>query len=226
MEKIEPNNPQKSQIEINQVVSRNDDIEGQNIVPEVEEVEVYDYSKRAQWLRAAVLGANDGLLSTAALMVGVGAVRQDVKTMVLAGLAGLVAGACSMAIGEFVSVYSQYDIEMAQMNRESRVEKSELEAKKKKLPKPLQAAAASAAAFTVGGLVPLVAAFFIKNYQVRVGVVVSAVSLALVGFGGLSAFLGRAPLVKSSLRVLIGGWLAMGITFGLTKLIGLTGFNS
>lgn len=226
MEKIEQNNPQKSQIEINQVVSRNDDIEGQNIVPEVEEVEVYDYSKRAQWLRAAVLGANDGLLSTAALMVGVGAVRQDVKTMVLAGLAGLVAGACSMAIGEFVSVYSQYDIEMAQMNRESRVEKSELEAKKKKLPKPLQAAAASAAAFTVGGLVPLVAAFFIKNYQVRVGVVVSAVSLALVGFGGLSAFLGRAPLVKSSLRVLIGGWLAMGITFGLTKLIGLTGFNS
>ncbi|XP_022897290.1 vacuolar iron transporter homolog 1-like [Olea europaea var. sylvestris] len=226
MEKIEQNNPQKSQIEINQVVSRNDDIEGQNIVPEVEEVEVYDYSKRAQWLRAAVLGANDGLLSTAALMVGVGAVRQDVKTMVLAGLAGLVAGACSMAIGEFVSVYSQYDIEMAQMNRESRVEKSELEAKKKKLPKPLQAAAASAAAFTVGGLVPLVAAFFIKNYQVRVGVVVSAVSLALVGFGGLSAFLGRAPLAKSSLRVLIGGWLAMGITFGLTKLIGLTGFNS
>ncbi|CAI9769237.1 unnamed protein product [Fraxinus pennsylvanica] len=226
MEKIKQSNPQNSQIEINEIVSKNDDIEGQNIVPEIEVVEVYDYSKRAQWLRAAVLGANDGLLSTAALMVGVGAVRQDVKTMVLAGLAGLVAGACSMAIGEFVSVYSQYDIEVAQMNRESRVDKSELEVKKKKLPNPLQAAAASAAAFTVGGLVPLVAAAFIKNYLVRVGMVVAAVSLALVGFGGLSAFLGRSPLVKSSLRVLIGGCLAMGITFGLTKLIGLTGLNS
>ncbi|VVA93456.1 unnamed protein product [Arabis nemorensis] len=67
-------------------------------------------SKRAQWLLAAVLGANDGLVSTASLMMGVGAVKQDVKVMVLSGL---VAGACSMAIGEFVSVYSQYDIEKA-----------------------------------------------------------------------------------------------------------------
>ncbi|KAL2491014.1 Vacuolar iron transporter4 [Abeliophyllum distichum] len=219
MEAIKQNNPQKSLIEINQIVSRNDDFEGQNTVQEIEEVKVYDYSKRAQWLRAAVLGANDGLLSTASLMVGVGAVRQDVKTMVLAGLAGLVAGASSMAIGEFVSVYSQYDIEVAQMKRENtRVEKSEL-------PNPLQAAAASATAFTVGGLVPLVAAAFIKNYRVRVGVVVAAVSLALVAFGGLGAFLGRSPLVKSSLRILIGGWFAMGITFGLTKLIGSIGLN-
>ena len=82
------------------------------------ETKDFDYSKRSQWLRAAVLGANDGLVSTASLMMGVGAVKQDIKVMILTGFAGLVAGACSMAIGEFVSVYSQLDIEVAQMKRE------------------------------------------------------------------------------------------------------------
>ncbi|RYR35623.1 hypothetical protein Ahy_A10g050759 isoform A [Arachis hypogaea] len=161
------------------------------VVVTPEEVEVFDYAKRAQWLRAAVLGANDGLLSTASLMMGVGAVKQDVKTMILTGVAGLVAGACSMAIGEFVSVYSQYDIEH-----------------KNKLPNPYTAAMASAVAFSVGALVPLLAAAFIKDYKV---------------FGGVGAVLGKAPFVKSSLRVLIGGWLAMAVTFGLTKLAGHVG---
>lgn len=159
-------------------------------------------------------------------MVGVGAIRKDVKTMILAGIAGMVAGACSMAIGEFVSVYSQYDIEMAQIEREykvNRVEKCDLEAERKRLPSPAKAAAASGVAFAVGAVVPLVAASFIRDYVVRLGVVVGAVSIALLGFGGLSAFLGRAPLVKSLARVLIGGWMAMGITFGLTKLIGCIG---
>ncbi|KAI8528655.1 hypothetical protein RHMOL_Rhmol12G0164300 [Rhododendron molle] len=183
-------------------------------------------STRAQWLRAAVLGANDGLLSTASLMVGVGAVRKDVKTMVLTGIAGLVAGACSMAIGEFVSVYSQYDIGMAQIERESSIEvvrevirENEIEERKGKLPSPFQAATASALSFSIGAFVPLLAAGFISDYKVRLGVVVAAVSLALLGFGALSAVLGRAPVVKPSLRVLVGGWLAMGVTFGLTKLI-------
>ncbi|KAA8545557.1 hypothetical protein F0562_020341 [Nyssa sinensis] len=189
------------------------DIEGQTMPSLEVEVEVFDYSKRAQWLRAAVLGANDGLLSTASLMVGVGAVRKDIKTMILTGIAGLIAGACSMAIGEFVSVYSQYDIEVAQMKRESMtrdVGASEMEESKKKLPSPLQAAAASAAAFAVGAFVPLLAAAFIKEYKVRLGVVIAAVSLALLGFGYLGAVLGKAPVVKSSLRVLVGGWVAMG----------------
>ncbi|CAL9197305.1 unnamed protein product, partial [Musa hybrid cultivar] len=79
-----------------------------------------DYSQRAQWLRAAVLGANDGLVSTASLMMGVGAVKGDAKAMIVSGFAGLVAGACSMAIGEFVSVYSQLDIE--QREREGRTD--------------------------------------------------------------------------------------------------------
>lgn len=73
--------------------------------------------QRAQWLRAALLGANDGLVTVASLMMGVGSIKEDVKAMLLVGFAGLVAGACSMAIGEFVSVCTQRDIETAQMKR-------------------------------------------------------------------------------------------------------------
>ncbi|KAF8112367.1 hypothetical protein N665_0064s0004 [Sinapis alba] len=185
-----------------------------NIDMEKDQETAFDYSKRAQWLRAAVLGANDGLVSTASLMMGVGAVKQDFKTMILTGFAGLVAGACSMAIGEFVSVYSQYDIEVAQMKRENGGEVIE----KEKLPSPMRASAASAVAFSLGAVVPLLAAGFVKTYQVRVGVIVAAVTLALVMFGWLGAVLGKAPVVKSSARVLIGGWIAMAVTFGLTTL--------
>nr|KYP63113.1 Nodulin-21 [Cajanus cajan] len=113
-------------------------------------------------------------------MMGVGAVSKDVKTMMLTGVAGLVAGACSMAIGEFVSVYSQYDIELR---------------------------------------VPLLGAAFVKSYKLRLGVLLAVVTLALLLFGDLAAILGKAPRVKSTLRVLIGGWMAMAITFGLTKLV-------
>ncbi|XP_065846991.1 vacuolar iron transporter homolog 3-like [Euphorbia lathyris] len=180
-----------------------------------------DYSKRAQWLRAAVLGANDGLVSTASLMMGVGAVKQDVKAMILTGFAGMVAGACSMAIGEFVSVYSQLDIEVSQIKRnKQKGGEIEEEIEKENLPSPIQAAAASALAFSVGAMVPLLAASFIREYRARLGAVVAAVTLALMLFGWLGAVLGKAPVVKSSARVLVGGLLAMAITFGLTKLIG------
>lgn len=188
------------------------------------EAKEFDYSKRSQWLRAAVLGANDGLVSTASLMMGVGAVKQDIKAMILTGFAGLVAGACSMAIGEFVSVYSQLDIEVAQMKREKQRgaegEDQDQDGEKESLPNPLQAAAASALAFSMGAIVPLLAASFIKEYKLRVGMIVGTVSLALLVFGWLGAFLGKAPVVKSVARVFVGGLIAMGITFGLTKLIG------
>lgn len=183
--------------------------------------EEIDYSKRSQWLRAAVLGANDGLVSTASLMMGVGAVRQDVKAMILTGFAGLVAGACSMAIGEFVSVHSQLDIELAHIHRQD--DNADNSDSVDALPNPLQAAAASALAFSVGATVPLLAASFIKEYRVRVWAVAGAASLALVAFGWLGAVLGRAPAIKSSARILLGGWLAMAVTFGLTKLIGSSG---
>lgn len=77
-------------------------------------------SGRSGWLRAAVMGANDGILSTASLIVGVAAGSADHVTILLAGIAGLVAGALSMAAGEYVSVSSQADVERADVAREKR----------------------------------------------------------------------------------------------------------
>ncbi|PWA48787.1 ccc1 family [Artemisia annua] len=192
-------------------------------IPENKSVdEVIDYTQRGQWLRAAVLGANDGLVSVASLMMGVGAVKHGVKAMILTGFAGLVAGACSMAIGEYVSVSSQVDVEVSQMKRNGA---SNIESQNDQLPNPFQAAAASAVAFTIGAMVPLVAATFIVNHEVRLAVVVAAVTVALIVFGWIGAFLGRAPVVKSCFRVLVGGWMAMAVTFGLTKLIGTSGLS-
>ncbi|KAJ6731723.1 VACUOLAR IRON TRANSPORTER-like protein 1-RELATED [Salix purpurea] len=197
----------------------------QQATPDVEIIE-FDYSKRSQWLRAAVLGATDGLVSIGSLMMGVGAVKQDVKAMILTGCAGLVAGGCSMAIGEFVPVQSQLDIELAQIKRDNSrraTGEPENEGDREKLPNPAQASAASAVAFAIGAAVPLLAASFIGEYKLRLGVVVGAVTVALVLFGWLGAVLGKAPIIKSSLTILIGGWFAMAITFGLTKLIGASG---
>ena len=73
---------------------------------------------RVGWLRAAVLGANDGIVSTAALIVGVAAAGTDTRTILLSGLAGLLAGAMSMAAGEYVSVHTQSDAESADLSRE------------------------------------------------------------------------------------------------------------
>ncbi|KAG5032633.1 hypothetical protein JHK85_016615 [Glycine max] len=93
LDRREANNPPKM---------LNLEVEGQR--------EGFDYAKRPKWLRAAVLGANDGFVSTTSLMMGVGGVRKDVKSMLLTGVAGMVAGVCSLAIGDFVFVYSQYAI--------------------------------------------------------------------------------------------------------------------
>ncbi|XP_004504756.1 vacuolar iron transporter homolog 4-like [Cicer arietinum] len=193
-------------------------------ISSVEKESNIDYSQRAQWLRAAMLGANDGLVTVASLMIGVGAIKQDISVMLLAGFAGLVAGACSMAIGEFVSVYTQYDIEVAQIKREREANNNNEEesSEREKLPNPFQAAVASALAFSVGAVMPLLAAAFIKDHRIRMSVVAAVVSLALLVFGGIGAMLGKTPMMKSCVRVLIGGWMAMAVTFGLTKLIGTT----
>ena len=76
------------------------------------------FTQRIGWLRAAVLGANDGIVSTAALVVGVAAAESTRRSILVAGLAGLVAGAMSMAAGEYVSVSSQADTEKADLARE------------------------------------------------------------------------------------------------------------
>ncbi|XP_051147253.1 vacuolar iron transporter homolog 4-like isoform X2 [Andrographis paniculata] len=186
------------------------------------EKQEFDYSQRSQWLRAAVLGANDGLVTISSLILGVGAVKDDPKSMILTGFAGLVAGACSMAIGEFVSVYSQLDVKLAQMKREKKEEEEE---DREKLPNPFQAALASALAFVMGAVVPLLGAAFVREYRVRLGVVGAATTAALVGFGWGGAVLGGSRVGRSCGRVVVGGWMAMGITFGLSKLIGLGGLE-
>ncbi|EFH61947.1 hypothetical protein ARALYDRAFT_899121 [Arabidopsis lyrata subsp. lyrata] len=182
--------------------------------PRVEKEEV-DYMQRAQWLRAALLDrsqrwsghscfANDGCWFYQ---------RRP--------------GACSMAIGEFVSVCTQRDIETAQMKRAienktslSEIDEQEEEEKKERLPNPGQAAIASALAFSVGAAMPLLAAVFIENHKVRMVVVAIVATIALVVFGVTGAVLGKTSVAKSSVRVVIGGWMAMALTFGLTKFIG------
>ncbi|KAE7999709.1 hypothetical protein FH972_004114 [Carpinus fangiana] len=193
-----------------------------------------DYFQRAQWLRAALLGANDGLVSVTSLMMGVGSVtsvKEDINPMLLAGFAGLFAGACSMAIGEFVSVNTQRDIEMAAQMKRGKAMKNggesnyKEEAEREKLPNPVQAAFASALAFSLGAVLPLLAAAFIREYRLRLSVVITVATSALVAFGVVGARVGGTPVVKSSVRVLIGGWVAMAITFGLTRLIGSNGLK-
>jgi vacuolar iron transporter family protein len=194
------------------------DAENPAIIISAGDVDDDDLGQRANWLRAALLGANDGLVSTASLMLGVGAVKADVRAMVISGFAGLLAGACSMAIGEFVSVCSQRDVEIAQLERDGKLGGDE----ERSLPSPFQAAAASALAFSVGAILPLLAAGFITDYRMRIGVVVAVASLTLGVFGVVGAVLGRAPVARSCARVVIGGWAAMSITFGLMRLLRAT----
>ncbi|XP_068649242.1 vacuolar iron transporter homolog 4-like [Aristolochia californica] len=169
-----------------------------------------DRVQRGQWLRAAILGANDGLLSTTSLMLGIGAAKKDRQSMVLSGLAGAVAGACSMAVGEFVSVSTQRDIEkMANQRGNKQMEEI--------LPNPFKAAVASGFAFLLGSLVPLLSAAFVRTYRTRILMLPLVTSIALAAFGGVGASLGGSPVRVSALRVLIGGWIAMAITYGLLK---------
>ncbi|KAF8641928.1 hypothetical protein HU200_067641 [Digitaria exilis] len=187
-----------------------------------------------QWLRAAVLGASDGLVSTAALILGVGAAAahdgdDDRRhAVLLAGLAGLIAGACSMAIGEYVSVHAQLDVEVAELKRASSSSPAAIAEDgggggspelqdAGGLSSPGQAAAASAVAFAAGGGVPLLAAWLVGGYRARVVVVVATASVALAVFGSLGAVLGRAPGGRAGLRAVVGGLVAMGITYGLMK---------
>ncbi|XP_017226185.1 vacuolar iron transporter homolog 4 [Daucus carota subsp. sativus] len=164
-------------------------------------------------------------------MMGVGAVlKHGISVMILTGFAGLVAGACSMAIGEFVSVYSQLDFEVAQTKRDNVMcnrEENDTESGNEQPPNPFQAPLirpwASAVAFSLGALVPLLAAAFISEHKVRLVVVIAAVTFALVVFGTVGAVLGKTPAGKSCARLLIGGWIAMAVTFGLTKLIASNG---
>ena len=218
-------------------------------------------TQRVGWLRAAVLGANDGIVSTASLIVGVAAAETSRQTIVTAGFAGLAAGAMSMAVGEFVSVSSQRDAERADLAQERRElaadpvsELSELtriyERRGLDHPlaaevarqltihdalaahvrdelgitdaaraRPLQAAGSSAAAFTVGALVPLLVAL-VSPSTPRIVVVAAAALLALAGLGALGAQLGGAPIGAAVVRITVLSALAMAITAAIGAVVG------
>ena len=164
---------------------------------------------RLNWLRAAVLGANDGIISIAALVMGVAGATSDNTTVALAGIAALVAGALSMSVGEYVSVAAQRDAERDALG----VEKSEQVS-------PLEAAIASLLAFTVGGILPLLA-LLSSSPVTRIWLTGAIVVVALAMTGWTSAKLGDARTKPAMFRNIAGGVAAMGITYLIGSLIGV-----
>ncbi|KAL4458243.1 hypothetical protein ABPG75_013108 [Micractinium tetrahymenae] len=221
------------------------------------------HSHRAPWLRAFVLGANDGLVSTSSLIMGVGAASSDHHTVILSGVAGLVGGALSMAVGEYISVSSQRDSEAADIEqerleqlkgpeaREAELEelaqiyverglpyrlarevaetlsekdvvrahaRDELGIDVDNLARPMQAALVSAVTFSMGASIPLLGAAFVTDWKARTAVTIACTTVGLGAFGWIAAWLGGAHKLRAAARVLLGGWLAMGLTYGIGSL--------
>ncbi len=217
--------------------------------------------ERIGWLRAAVLGANDGIISTASLILGVASAAAPKSDVLLSGVAGLVAGAMSMAAGEYVSVSSQSDTERADLEREKRellddpaFEKEELAriyaargvelslARKVaqqlmakdalgahardelgisdiSTARPVQAALASAATFSLGAAAPLFLTLLSPSLWLIPAVSMgSLVFLALLGMIGAKT--GGAAMLRPTIRVVFWGALAMALTAGIGALVG------
>jgi VIT1/CCC1 family predicted Fe2+/Mn2+ transporter len=214
---------------------------------------------RLNWLRAGVLGANDGIVSIAALVVGVAAATSDIGPIMIAGVAGLAAGAISMGLGEYVSVSSQRDSELALIDKEKRelieqpeVELAELQtiyehkglspATAKQVAKeltahdpirahleaelnileahivnPWHAAFSSTGSFLAGALLPFLTVLFAAE-QFRIPATIAASIIALAGTGAAGAYLGGSSMLKSVIRVVVGGSAALAITFAIGSL--------
>ena len=218
-------------------------------------------TSRIGWLRAAVLGANDGIVSTASLMLGVAAAHATQSNILITGIAGLVAGAMSMAAGEYVSVHSQADTEKADLARERAELEADVDTEKRELTaiyvgrgldqalalqvatqlmahdalgahardelgisdtlsaRPIQAALASAASFTVGAVLPVAVAVLASGNWLPYWVSgTSLVFLALLG--AVAARAGGAGALVGAWRVTFWGALAMVITAGIGAVVG------
>ena len=220
--------------------------------------------EHAGWLRAAVLGANDGLVSTASLMVGVAASGAAAATVLTAGIAGLAAGSMAMAAGEYVSVSSQVDVERGDRAKEQRelatnpqAELAELAGiyRDRGLPddladqvaqalhdadplgahlrdelghseitaaRPVQAAAASAASFLIGGLLPLLG-LVAPTPTTKLWLIVAVTLVGLAVAGILGAWIAGTALARPALRVVFGGGLAMLVTALVGQLVHISG---
>lgn len=217
---------------------------------------------RIGWLRAAVLGANDGIVSTASLVLGVAAAGASSKSILIAGVAGLVAGAMSMAAGEYVSVSSQSDTERADLDRERKElatdpkheheelsaiyvgrgldaglatevatqlmkhdalgahARDELGISETLTARPVQAALASAATFSVGAVLPLLVVLLVPVSALMWAVSVSSL-LFLALLGSLAACAGGASVFIAAIRVTFWSALAMALTAGVGALFGV-----
>ena len=211
------------------------------------------YIHRSNWLRAAVLGANDGIISISSLAIGVAAASLTREPIVLATAAGLVAGALSMAAGEYVSVSSQTDTEKADIEREIKELKEMPEEELKILSQiyekrglkketamqvaieltekdalgthirdelsvneisqanPIQAAIASGAAFSVGGILPLLAILFAPIKGMEYWLYGSTI-IFLIILGTMAAKTGGSSVQKAILRITVWGTIAMGLS--------------
>lgn len=218
---------------------------------------------RTGWLRAAVLGANDGIVSVASLIIGVAAAAPAPGAVMIAGVAGLVAGAMSMAAGEFISVSSQRDSEQADIRREKLALKKMPEEELEELAaiyedrglspetallvarelsaqdaltahvrdelglsdalaaRPLQAAFASGMTFSAAAALPVLAAWLAPASAIVPAVLAVAIA-ALALLGAIGARAGGSPLLPAVLRVLGWGVFAMGITFAIGSLLGVS----
>ena len=212
-------------------------------------------------LRAAVLGANDGVVSLAGIMTGVAGATTEFFPILTAGVAGVSAGALSMAVGEFVSVSAQRDTESSLLAKEKLelesmpdeelkelagfyVEKgltpdlaeevalqlhahdalaahaeTELRIDPDDLTNPWEAAGSSALAFTVGSMFPFLA-MLLSPAALRIPITIVAVVFALIMTGYFGAKAGGTPKGRSILRNVIGGLLAMAITYTIGHLVG------
>ena len=219
---------------------------------------------KLNWLRAAVLGANDGIVSVSAVIVGVAGASNSPSFILTAGVAALVAGALSMAVGEYVSVSTQRDTERALLEKErwelENAPESELQElvviyEKKGLSKetailvaeeltkhdafaahvdaelgidpnnladPWHAAYASGLAFFAGAIIPILVIVIVPASWRIISTFISVV-IALIITGGLSAHAGGASKRTAIIRVVLGGVIAMVITFGIGKLFGIVG---
>jgi len=220
------------------------------------------YIGRSNWLRASVLGANDGIISISSLAIGVAAASSTREPILLATVAGLVAGAISMAAGEYVSVSSQTDIEKADIEREAKElrEMPEVEMQilaqiyeKRGLKKetaaqvakeltesdalgthirdelgineisqanPIQAALASGASFTVGGILPLLVTLFAPVRPMEF-LLYGFTIFFLILLGTVSAKTGGSSIAKAVFRITIWGTIAMGLSAFVGYLFGI-----
>ena len=176
--------------------------------PRAEPVDPAALAGRLNWLRAGVLGANDGIVSVAATVVGVAAATSETLPVLLAGVAAVVAGAISMALGEYVSVASAADSQRSHQIAEDEVLN------------PWHAAIASGFSFLAGAVLPMLT-ILLAPIAARIPVTAVAVVLALALTGGAGAKLGGAPVRRAVIRVVAGGILALGATYAVGAALGV-----